>query len=97
MLWALAAFGAPISILCAEDDFNAPDHVVQLGVSPCLIDLLTSIYGVAFEEAWPERNEVMMGALTVPVISRRHLVQNKRATERLQDRADVARLEREGI
>jgi hypothetical protein len=73
-----------------------PDQVVQLGVAPYRIDLLTGIDGVAFEEAWPAREEVAMDGLTVPVLSRAHLIQNKRATGRPQDRADLDRLERGG-
>jgi hypothetical protein len=88
----LVAFGAPTTGLRA-DDFSVPDQVVQLGVSPYRVDLLTSIDGVTFGEAWPAREEVPMDGLNVPVLSRRHLVQNKRATDRPQDRIDVERLE----
>jgi hypothetical protein len=61
-------------------------------VSPHRIDLLTSIDGVAFDEAWPERVAVPIDGLEVSVISRRHLIANKRATGRPQYLADIARL-----
>jgi hypothetical protein len=49
--------------------------------------------GVTFEEAWAERVPSRYGDQAVHVLSRRHLVQNKRATGRLQDLADIERLE----
>lgn len=93
VLQALVSFGAPTMDL-QMDDFATLDRVVQLGVSPYRIDLLTSIDGVTFDEAWPAREEVAVDGLVVPVISRQHLIQNKRAAGRPQDLADVERLER---
>ena len=93
VLQALAAFGAPTAGLDGADFFE-PDGVIQFGVSPYRIDFLTSIDGVAFDEAWPARVELRLAGLTIPVIGRDHLIQNKRATDRPQDRTDVARLER---
>ena len=82
-----ASFG-PLSL----DDLVTPDVVVQIGAPPRRIDVLTSIEGVDFDDAWPERVLVPVDGLEVPVISRRHLIANKRATGRPQDLADIARL-----
>jgi len=60
------------------------------------IDVLTSIDGVSFAEAWPERTGTSYGGQAVPVISRRHLEQNKRASGRPQDLADLDLLARLG-
>ena len=49
---ALARFGAPLREL-EEADLAAEDLVFQVGVAPQRIDILTSIDGVDFEEAWP--------------------------------------------
>jgi len=49
----LAAFGAPLTEI-VEADFVAPDLVVQIGVEPNRIDILTSIDGVEFDAAWLE-------------------------------------------
>jgi len=57
------------------------------------IDLLTSIDGVDFAEAWIDRFESKFAGVPVNVISRRHLIKNKLSTNRLQDRADVEHLE----
>jgi hypothetical protein len=88
---ALAAFGAPVDGISVSD-FAAPGSVVQLGVAPCRIDILTQIDGLTFDEAWPCRMEVVIGDLTVPVLSRDHLIRNKQASGRPKDRADVQAL-----
>ena len=90
----LGRFGAPLHGLEAND-LLADDLVFQIGVAPFRIDLLTTVDGVAFEEAWREREEVVIDGLRVPVISRRHLIQNKRAVGRLKDEADARWLEGE--
>jgi hypothetical protein len=93
VLQALKAFGAPLAQISA-DDFTQPEVVFQIGVSPRRIDILTSIDGVDFAEAWPERVEITVEKLMIAVISRRHLIQNKRAVGRPQDEADIDHLER---
>lgn len=52
--------------------------------------------GVDFEQAWPSRLEINVAGQVVAVISRDHLVQNKRASGRPQDLADLAWLEGAG-
>ncbi len=93
LIWsALVSFGAPLDGLSVED-FGGPGIVFQIGVAPVRIDIITSIDGVEFDEAWLERVSVALGDLTVGVLSRRHLIVNKRTAGRLQDLADVERLE----
>jgi len=75
-----------------EDDFSREDSVVQLGYPPHRIDLLTSISGVAFEEAWPRRLTIEIDGEVVGFIGRDDLITNKRTVGRPQDLADVARL-----
>jgi len=76
------------------DDFVGSYQVVQLGVPPNRIDILTSITGVSFDEAWAGRVAAELGGVRVNFIGRRALIQNKRTTGRAQDRADVEALER---
>ena len=45
VMGALRAFGAPLREI-SEEDFDHPDMVVQIGVAPRRIDLLTRIDGV---------------------------------------------------
>jgi hypothetical protein len=73
-------------------DFSRKDSVVQLGFPPYRIDILTSIDGVEFEDAWSRRIMVQVNHLDVPFISRDDLIMNKTAVGRLQDVADVKRL-----
>jgi len=90
---ALAAFGAPLSEL-TEADLATPGTIFQIGVAPVRIDILTAIDGVRFEDAWPARVATTFGGVPTTVLSREHLLQNKRASGRLQDLADIERLER---
>lgn len=91
---ALAAFGAPLFGL-SVDDFEKPDIVLQIGLPPNRIDVLTRISGVSFEHAWPRRLQVSFEeGLICPVIGLEDLLANKRASGRPQDLADVSALER---
>jgi hypothetical protein len=89
---ALRRFGAPTHDLTVGD-LAEPDVEFQIGVAPRRIDLLTSIDGVSFEEAWPHRVTVTLEELSLPVLARVHLIQNKRAAGRARDLADLAWLE----
>lgn len=75
------------------DDFVAEGHVVQLGYPPVRIDLLTSIDGVAFVDAYDRRVEVELGGVLVPFLSLSDLRRNKQATGRAQDLADLEALD----
>lgn len=92
-LWrALQRFGAPLQGMSPEE-FTTPGMVFQVGVAPCRIDLMTSIDGVEFDEAWPHRMNIAIENLGISVIGRAHLILNKRAVGRPQDLADAAWLE----
>src|SRR5437867_2080737 len=54
VLRALKAFGAPLQDL-TENDLTQPGLIFQIGVPPVRIDVVTSIDGVSFSEAWPAR------------------------------------------
>ncbi len=73
----------------ATEDFTAPDQVVQLGVDPNRMDLMTSISAVAFDEAWNTREYGELDGLRVPFISKELLKRNKAAVGRKQDLADI--------
>lgn len=91
---ALQRFGAPMDQIAVED-LSQPDVVFQLGVAPRRIDVLTSIDGVAFDDAWPRRVTVEVDGLPVPILSKQDFVANKRAVGRPKDLADIAWLEGE--
>ena len=95
---ALAAFGAPLAAHgVTPADFSTPQSVYQLGVPPNRIDVLTSISGVSFAEAWERRTESTIDGIAIPVISLSDLIQNKRAAGRPADLADVDLLRRLGL
>jgi hypothetical protein len=91
ILQAIEQFGFG-DIGLSREDFDSKDHVVQLGISPNRIDLLTVLSGVTFEEAWDSREWGQIGDLKVPFISRAMLKRNKLATGRTQDLADLEHL-----
>jgi hypothetical protein len=79
-----------------EKDLSRAGVVFQIGVAPVRVDILTEIDGVTFDEAWPEKLNTKFADIPVGVLSRRLLIQNKRATGRTQDLADIERLEESG-
>lgn len=90
---ALLRFGAPMTALgFTEEDLMRPDQVLQIGLPPRRVDLLTAISGVAFEEAWPGRIVHEVSSLRVPFIGRHELIRNKRAAGRSKDLADLEAL-----
>ena len=40
-----------------SEDFAVPGRILQLGMSPNRVDLITSIDGVGFDDAWETRVE----------------------------------------
>ena len=89
---ALRKFGAPLREL-NQSDLTTSDVVFQIGVAPRRIDILTSISGVSFAEAWTEKLTTEIGGLRLHVLSRKHLIANKRTVGRPKDLADAAWLE----
>jgi hypothetical protein len=92
---ALTRFGAAISEL-DERDLAQPQTVLQVGVLPQRVDIMTELTGVDdFDEAYLQREEVEIEGVIIPVLSRRLLIQNKRALGRPQDLADLISLEQD--
>lgn len=94
LVWsALAAFGAPLAALGIRDnDFETPERVIQLGLPPYRIDLLTTISGVTFEDAWTERLLGRMFDIPVAFLGRSAFIRNKRASGRPRDLEDIRAL-----
>ncbi len=70
-------------------DFSSPDQVIQLGVPPVRIDLITSLTGVSWEEAYTGREKGWYGNIPVYYIGRKQFIQNKRTIGRNKDLADL--------
>lgn len=74
------------------DDFIEPEHVIQLGLPPNRIDLVTSLTGLSFSECYKSRVTFCLGGLGVNLIDVESLKKNKAATARPQDLADLDNL-----
>ena len=92
VLKALKEFGTPLNDL-TEADLTRKGTVFQIGLPPLRIDIITAIDGVGFDEAWSARLLTRFADLPTAVLSREHLIRNKRATGRTQDLADLEWLE----
>lgn len=93
----LLAFGAPVGIHgLTTADLAREGTVYQIGLPPYRIDVLTSIDGVSFEQAWRGRVVAEADGLKVAFLGRQELLLNKRSTGRTKDLADVEALERLG-
>lgn len=93
VLDALSDFGFGDLNLSIED-FTEPGRIIQLGFPPNRVDLMTSIDGVTFAEVWRGRAEGTYANTTVFFIGRSQLMQNKKASGRPQDLADLSWLEK---
>jgi predicted nucleotidyltransferase len=85
---ALREFGAPLAGL-TENDFSEEGYFYQMGVPPMRVDVLMSIPGLEFEEAWQRRAVVDFDGLAVLFISKPDLIKAKLASGRPQDLIDA--------
>lgn len=92
ILDALDTFGFG-SLNLSENDFTHPDQIIQLGYSPVRIDLLTSISGVSWDEAFKNKVTGNYGHIKVNFIGLQDFIKNKKSTGRTQDLADLERLD----
>ncbi len=90
---ALLDFGMPAS-LCKQVETMKLDDVVFFGREPMRVDVLLSIPGFDFEDAYARRGAVTHRGVAISVIHMDDLIANKRAVGRAQDLADVVALER---
>ncbi|KQC10037.1 MAG: hypothetical protein APR62_02205 [Smithella sp. SDB] len=91
ILSALADFGFS-SLNLTIEDFRKPNSVVQLGVPPVRIDIITSLTGVTWEDADKGKQEGLYGDVPVHFLGKEQYITNKRATGRKKDLADLESL-----
>lgn len=87
---ALKSFGSPLEGLTAAD--FAQDGFYQMGRPPVRVDILMSISGVEFKSAWKNRVETDFDGVPAYFIGLDDLIENKKASGRLQDLADVEKI-----
>jgi len=76
----------------SETMFLAADQIIRMGLPPMRIEIMTSIDGVDFDEAYPQRVEDDLDGVRVKLIGLRHLKRNKQAAARPKDLADLEEL-----
>ena len=91
VLNALNEFGFGSAGLCVQD-FSEPNKVIQLGYPPVRIDIVTSLSGVSWGEAFQNRVAGRYGEIAVHYIGRKQFVINKRTVGRKKDFADLEAL-----
>ncbi len=89
---ALKEFGAPLKNLSA-DDFMQEGYYYQMGRAPLRVDIMMSIPGITFEDAWENREVVELDGIEIPFVSRNDLIRSKKACGRDQDVIDIKRLQ----
>lgn len=93
LLLALEDFGAPPEVLEAVPGLKA-DEILYFGRPPLRVDILGSIPGVSFDDAFARSVDLQMGGTELLVIALDDLIANKVASGRPQDKRDVAVLRR---
>lgn len=67
-----------------------PEVIIQLGVAPVRVDVLSAFATISFREAWSGRKDAVFGSVPAHYLGREHLIREKLHFDRPQDRADVA-------
>jgi hypothetical protein len=88
---ALEAFGFGSEKL-SESLFLEPDKIVRMGIPPMRIEILTSVSGIEFEDAYADRVKDRLDDVEVDLISLHFLKLNKMAAGRAKDIADLEEL-----
>jgi len=95
LLAAMRDFFGGADLKYTIEDVTDPDCIIQLGVAPVRIDLMSALPGCPdFSGLWKRRVEARFGSVPTHYIGLRDLIGNKEATGRPQDRADVDVLRR---
>jgi hypothetical protein len=93
VLEAVSTFGFPAQNLQAA--YILENHkILQMGHVPVQVHLMTDISGVSWDRAWQSREKGTYGDVPVFFIGREALIENKRASGRTKDLADVEALGR---
>ncbi len=90
---ALKEFGAPLSGL-TESDFSQEGYFYQMGQPPIRVDILMSVPGVKFDEAWSRCEQLTIDGIDMKFISKEDLIESKKASGRLQDLIDIENLKK---
>ncbi|MEM1443807.1 MAG: hypothetical protein AAGF67_15785, partial [Verrucomicrobiota bacterium] len=93
VIQALAEFPGPGPI--ADDFFDADiKNIYFMGLPPNRIELISAVDGIEFEDCWQRKEITSYDGVEFPLISFDDLKENKRASGRFRDLADLEDLER---
>ena len=85
---AIKEFGFE-SLGLTVEDFSSQKRVIQLGVPPVRIDILTSLTGITWEQVSSNRVKGEYGDIPVYFIGKNELIENKKSLGRHKDLADI--------
>ncbi len=88
---ALKTYGAPLTKV-TPDDFRDPKMILQIGVAPVRVDILTALIGVSVEAAWKRRKRSRYGKTLINILGLAELIKAKKAIGRPQDKLDLDHL-----
>jgi len=88
LLDAIAAFGFPTTPVTPQD-IVVGRKVIQMGVPPVQIHVMSAIDGVTWDEVWQGRESGQLGDQDVSFIGQTEFLKNKKAAGREKDLADI--------
>lgn len=88
---ALIAFGFTEKEF-STGNFLEKGNIITFGIEPVRVDMINSISGVDFEDAWKNKVRGKYGNTEVYFIGKSELMINKSSTGRIQDQADFEKL-----
>jgi hypothetical protein len=87
-------FGGTAPSYVSVETLLDPKLIIQLGVAPIRVDVLSHFATLTFAEAWRTRVDAKFGSVDGHYLGREQLIAEKVFFDRPQDRADVAVLRR---
>ena len=91
---ALLAFNSPPIDM---ESFKEKGSVIRMGSSPTQVDIINDADGIDMEECYPRKETIHIDGIDIFVISKNDLIKNKKASGRIMDMADAAKLEKHKI
>ena len=91
VITALKQFGAPLHGLQTVD-MTTPGNFFQVGLPPNRVDIIVTIPGVEFKDAYSRREMIQIEDMSIPVLGLGDLIQAKLAAGRPQDLVDAGAL-----
>ena len=88
---ALREFGAPLKGIQPED-FTDQQMILQIGMAPVRIDILMSVPGIFYKEAWQNRKKIQYGQTQIYMLGKQDLIVAKKQAGRPQDKIDLNNL-----